>query len=166
MRHTAKCVFGASDTLTLYAVLWYTAQVEIAAVRKLETAIYDRVREVVVCDGMVVSADDWKWKYHGRYLPVLHKLPGERGFGWPADNLVIMGTHITVLSRKRVYQIRGANTVLESNGRGLMACATILANGRTDHGYVLVFDRGYCTRRVCESRTSSHRLWGSLWCHR
>jgi len=122
-------------------------------VRRLEGAIFQRARDLCLAKGVIMSSDDWKFKFHGRYLPVLHKLPGERGNGWMADNVVIVGLAIVVVSRKREKVVTGERSVLESNQVGIMKCADILlAGGRETHGYTMVFDRGYCDRTLCDKR--------------
>jgi len=99
---------------------------------ELRGAIFQRARDLCLAKGAILSSDDWKFKFHGRYLPVLHKLPGERGNGWMADNVVIVGLMIVVVSRKREKVVTGERSVLESNQVGIMKCADILLAGGRD----------------------------------
>ncbi len=102
----------------------------------------------------VLSVDDWKFKYHGDYLPVHHKLPGERGKGWVADNVVVVGIMVVVESRKRVKVLKAGKRKLESSRVGLMHCAKRMREDAPDgHKYVIVCDRGYCDRSVFDECT-------------
>ena len=129
-------------------------QVAIKAVHTLESQIFSRMRSLVFVPDMVVSLDDWKWKYSGKDSPIRLKL-SNGGTGWTADAIVSTPDHYVLGVRKRGLVTQGARNRLENVDTGVDALLSRLAEPK---GMLLVMDRGYMTlkrattctcRRVC-----------------
>jgi len=114
-------------------------QDSIDQVHRMESKIFLGMRDLVLVPGMVVSLDDWKWKYNGKDLPLRRQL-SNGGTGWTADCVVSTPDHYVLAVRKRAIVSKGPKETVE--------VATDKMLGRLNHhiaGMLFVMDRGYTT---------------------